>query len=264
MTETSTAFPHHTQGCDTDRLRRRLPMRRLAYPPALASWVQCPASAKRAYEEEDGHDASGFAASLTGVSEHTRARTRTTSTSSSRGASAAVARTRPSSTIERCAVTSRICRRGFGKATISRKAASVHAYVRIPAPPRCGRTRHRGASSHRARSEEAAARSAPRRCGRDARPGRRRRRTVSDRDDPRATRDVALLELLYGAGLRVSECCGLDVDSVDLRKGTITVLGKGSKGPPAPARPTRVRRGRRLRGAALARRWSEQPRRPCS
>ena len=27
----------------------------------------------------------------------------------------------------------------------------------------------------------------------------------------------------------MSECCGLDVDSVDLRKGTVTVLGKGSK-----------------------------------
>jgi integrase/recombinase XerC len=48
-------------------------------------------------------------------------------------------------------------------------------------------------------------------------------------DDPRALRDAALLELLYGAGLRVSECCGLDVESVDLRKETVTVLGKGSK-----------------------------------
>src|SRR5262249_52025499 len=45
----------------------------------------------------------------------------------------------------------------------------------------------------------------------------------------RAFRDVALLELLYGAGLRVSELCGLDVDAVDLRKATVTVLGKGSK-----------------------------------
>ncbi len=30
-------------------------------------------------------------------------------------------------------------------------------------------------------------------------------------------RDLAIVELLYGAGLRVSECCGLDVGDVDLR-----------------------------------------------
>ena len=33
---------------------------------------------------------------------------------------------------------------------------------------------------------------------------------------PRAMRDRALVELLYGAGLRVSECCGLDGADVDL------------------------------------------------
>jgi site-specific recombinase XerD len=42
-------------------------------------------------------------------------------------------------------------------------------------------------------------------------------------------RDHAVLELLYGAGLRVSECCGLDRSGVDLRRGHVTVLGKGSK-----------------------------------
>ena len=44
-----------------------------------------------------------------------------------------------------------------------------------------------------------------------------------------ALRDLAVLELLYGAGLRVSECCGLDIGDVDLRQRTVTVLGKGSK-----------------------------------
>jgi integrase/recombinase XerC len=47
--------------------------------------------------------------------------------------------------------------------------------------------------------------------------------------DPRAQRDLAVVELLYSAGLRVSECCGLDVGDVDLRKRTVTVLGKGAK-----------------------------------
>jgi integrase/recombinase XerC len=47
--------------------------------------------------------------------------------------------------------------------------------------------------------------------------------------DWRAWRDLAVLELLYGAGLRVAECCSLDVDGVDLVRRTVTVTGKGSK-----------------------------------
>ena len=42
-------------------------------------------------------------------------------------------------------------------------------------------------------------------------------------------RDRAWLELLYGAGLRVSELTGLDVDDVDLEEGAVRVLGKGGK-----------------------------------
>jgi site-specific recombinase XerD len=42
-------------------------------------------------------------------------------------------------------------------------------------------------------------------------------------------RDLAVLELLYAAGLRVSELCGLNRTDIDLRGRTVTVLGKGSK-----------------------------------
>jgi integrase/recombinase XerD len=42
-------------------------------------------------------------------------------------------------------------------------------------------------------------------------------------------RDRAILETLYGAGLRVSELTGLDVDDVDLEEGSVRVLGKGGK-----------------------------------
>jgi integrase/recombinase XerC len=42
-------------------------------------------------------------------------------------------------------------------------------------------------------------------------------------------RDNAILELLYGSGLRVAELCGLDVDHVDLARRVVTVTGKGSK-----------------------------------
>ncbi len=47
--------------------------------------------------------------------------------------------------------------------------------------------------------------------------------------DPLALRDSALLELLYGSGIRVSELCGLDIDDLDLHRATARVLGKGSK-----------------------------------
>jgi integrase/recombinase XerC len=47
--------------------------------------------------------------------------------------------------------------------------------------------------------------------------------------DPLALRDHAMLELLYGAAVRVSELCGLDVDDLDLDRRTARVLGKGSK-----------------------------------
>jgi site-specific recombinase XerD len=45
----------------------------------------------------------------------------------------------------------------------------------------------------------------------------------------RRRRDDAVLELLYGSGLRVSELCGLDHGSVDFSRGAVVVWGKGSK-----------------------------------
>ncbi len=42
-------------------------------------------------------------------------------------------------------------------------------------------------------------------------------------------RDRAMLETLYGAGLRVSELCGLDLDDVDVDNRMVRVMGKGAK-----------------------------------
>jgi site-specific recombinase XerD len=44
-----------------------------------------------------------------------------------------------------------------------------------------------------------------------------------------ALRDRAILELLYGSGLRASEVAGLTLDRVDLDRGRVLVFGKGSK-----------------------------------
>jgi len=48
-------------------------------------------------------------------------------------------------------------------------------------------------------------------------------------DDPVGIRDRALLELLYGSGLRVAELCSLDLEDLELRHGTVQVTGKGRK-----------------------------------
>ncbi|HEX6257230.1 MAG TPA: site-specific tyrosine recombinase XerD [Euzebyales bacterium] len=48
-------------------------------------------------------------------------------------------------------------------------------------------------------------------------------------DGPAVVRDRAMLELLYSAGLRISELVALDVDDVDLTLRTVRCLGKGRK-----------------------------------
>jgi integrase/recombinase XerC len=55
--------------------------------------------------------------------------------------------------------------------------------------------------------------------------------TCSNPDVPewKSSRDTALIELLYGSGLRVSEVCSIDIGSINDRNNTVIVMGKGSK-----------------------------------
>lgn len=48
-------------------------------------------------------------------------------------------------------------------------------------------------------------------------------------DDPLAVRDRAMMELMYGAGLRLAELVSIDVRDVQLRSGELRVIGKGDK-----------------------------------
>ena len=52
---------------------------------------------------------------------------------------------------------------------------------------------------------------------------------VGEEEGPLAVRDLAILEVLYATGARVSELCGLDFSDIDYSRNTIRVLGKGNK-----------------------------------
>lgn len=62
-------------------------------------------------------------------------------------------------------------------------------------------------------------------------PGRNGVRLLLDelehRQDPKAKRDFALVRLLYDLGLRRGEAVALDLSDVDLKAGTVSILGKG-------------------------------------
>jgi integrase/recombinase XerC len=121
--------------------------------------------------------------------------------------------------------------RGFAPTSIARKAAALRSYLRylrrhgvIDTDPSTTMRTPKGASRlpRVIRSEEAADLlddvSAT---------------VLDDGGDPVTgavlLRDIAVLEVLYGAGLRVAECCGLRTSDVDHRRGLVTVLGKGAK-----------------------------------
>ena len=193
-----------------------------------------------------------FVTSLSGVSPHTRRAYEFDSTEFATWCCRGVAP-------EPNAVNARVLRRylafldtkGLSRSTIARKAASVRALLRylqrhdaIDVNPGSQMTTPRVAKRlpRVVRSDEANALldrvvsltehelGAAHDADRDHAHGEPD--TVSlgtDRSRALIARDLAILELLYGAGLRVGELCGLAETDIDLRRGLVTVLGKGSK-----------------------------------
>lgn len=63
---------------------------------------------------------------------------------------------------------------------------------------------------------------------------------VPPRDTVLGLRDRAILEVLYGGGLRVSELCGMDVRDFDRQGRVVRVMGKGRKERLCPINPRAV------------------------
>jgi site-specific recombinase XerD len=132
--------------------------------------------------------------------------------------------------------------RRYAKASIARKAASLRSYfqwclrrglitsdpsARLTSPaPDSRLPRILGDAEIGALLDHGGRRADPGGSGGSGGPGREAARPMPAEIN---RRDDAVLELLYGSGLRVAELCGLDLDDVDLRRRVITVVGKGSK-----------------------------------
>lgn len=52
---------------------------------------------------------------------------------------------------------------------------------------------------------------------------------VGEEDLPATKRDLAIVELLYGTGIRVSELVGIDLQDIDRERYTLRVIGKGNR-----------------------------------
>jgi integrase/recombinase XerC len=121
--------------------------------------------------------------------------------------------------------------RGYARASVARRVASIHTFYRwaestgvVDADPAAGLGRPKVASRLPGvlRPTEAAELvEAPRANATDG--------ASDERSAAIALRDRAVLELLYGSGLRVGEVAGLGLESVDLVRARVLVRGKGSK-----------------------------------
>lgn len=188
-----------------------------------------------------GWDLDSFAASAASVSDNTAAMYRREIKAFSEWLETSQAD--PSSTVSRDTgpedVDLRVIRRylaylstqGYARQTVARKATSLRRYFRwaertgrVAADPTVGAmtpTRERHLPRVLRSEELETLLDKP-------------RAAVANDSSARRQRDVAVLELLYGSGLRVSEVCAIRVGDIDWERRRMIVRGKGSKQRIAP------------------------------
>ena len=122
-----------------------------------------------------------------------------------------------------------LTRRGYAPRTVARKASVLRRYFawacrsgRTSADPTMGLVAPSGASRLPKVLKDDQIEAL---IGKPARAGD---------DEARDGRDLAIVELLYGSGLRVSELCAITADDLDLARSTVRVWGKGAKQRQAP------------------------------
>jgi site-specific recombinase XerD len=180
---------------------------------------------------EPGWDVAGFVASLAGSSEHTRR-------AYEQDAEQFVAWAERGGCRDPHSISRPVLRRylaflstrGYARTTIARKAAGLRAFLRFQ--KRRGRIDVDPGRSLRSPKGHARLPRVPRAEEAEdllVRAGHGADAELDARAEALARRDVALLEVLYGAGLRISECCGLTLDDIDACAGLVTVHGKRAK-----------------------------------
>jgi site-specific recombinase XerD len=110
--------------------------------------------------------------------------------------------------------------RGYARASIARKAAAIRAFYAW--------ADRRGAIAPNP-AQLLSAPSPANRLPAVLKVGEARALMEAPASDALGMRDRAILELLYGSGLRVSELCAVDVDDVDLMELRVRIMGKGRK-----------------------------------
>ncbi len=116
-------------------------------------------------------------------------------------------------------------RRGLGRRTVARKLSAIRTFYRflnveerLPADPTRALRTPKLEKRLPGHASEA-----------DLRDVFAVAETRAAENTPRGTRNLVILELLYGSGLRLAEIHGLDVSDLDFARSQLKVLGKGRK-----------------------------------